>query len=65
MDKTTQLQYLVSGNHQYGRVSFGYTTTAAALEKARELLQNGHMDVRICTPRGRVLESEEFDQLET
>lgn len=64
MHRTTQLQYLVSGNHQYGRVSFGCATTAAALEKARELLQNGYMDVRICTPRGRVLQSDEFDQLE-
>jgi hypothetical protein len=64
MDRTTQLQYLVSGNHQFGRVSFGSDTTAAALKKARELLQEGYMDVRICTPRGRILLSDEFDQLE-
>ncbi|WP_166300095.1 hypothetical protein [Bradyrhizobium sp. 2S1] len=65
MDKTTQLQYLVSGNHQFGRVNLGRATIAAALSKARELLRDGYMDVRICTPRGQVLMPDEFDQLET
>jgi len=57
-------QYQVSGIHQFGRVSLGRATTAAALQKAKELLQEGYMDVRICTPRGRVLLSDQFDQLE-
>ncbi|WP_247333572.1 DUF2451 domain-containing protein [Bradyrhizobium sp. 147] len=42
----------------------GRATTAAALKKARELLQEGYSDVRICTPQGRILLSEEFDQFE-
>jgi hypothetical protein len=63
MDRTP-LQYLVSGRDQSGYVSLGRTTTADALKKARELLQDGYLDVRICTPQGRVLLSDEFDQFE-
>ena len=64
MDSAPQLPYRVSGDHQSGRVSLGRATTAAALEKARELLQEGYLDVRICTPQGRLLLSDEFDQFE-
>ncbi|MET4388928.1 hypothetical protein ABIB73_004693 [Bradyrhizobium sp. F1.4.3] len=63
MDRTP-LQYLVSGRDQSGYVSLGRTTTAAALKKAKELLQEGYIDVRICTPQGRILESDEFDEFE-
>jgi hypothetical protein len=63
VDKT-QLQYLVSGRDRSGYVSLGRATTAAALKKARELLQEGYFDVRICTPQGRILLSDEFDQFE-
>ena len=63
MDRTP-LQYLVSARDRSGYVSLGRTTTAAALKKARELLQEGYVDVRICTPQGRVLLSDEFDQFE-
>jgi hypothetical protein len=58
------LQYLVSGNNQFGRVNFGRPTAAEALKKAKELLEQGYMDVRICTPRGQILLSDAFDQLE-
>jgi hypothetical protein len=64
-DRTTQLQYLISGNNGFGRVNLGRDTATAALKKAKELLQEGYMDVRISTPRGQVLLSDEFDQLET
>jgi hypothetical protein len=63
MDKTS-LQYLVSGRDQSGYVSLGRATTATALKKARELLQEGYIDVRVCTPQGRILLSDEFDQFE-
>jgi hypothetical protein len=63
MDRTA-LQYLVSGRDQSGYVSLARATTAAALERARELLQEGYVDVRICTPQGRILLSDEFDQFE-
>jgi len=58
------LQYLISGNNGFGRVNLGRETAPAALKKAKELLQDGYMDVRISTPRGQVLLSDEFDQLE-
>jgi hypothetical protein len=59
-----KLQYLISGNNGFGRVNLGRDTAVAALKKAKELLQDGYMDVRICTPRGQVLLSDEFDRLE-
>ncbi|AWM11153.2 MULTISPECIES: hypothetical protein [Bradyrhizobium] len=65
MDRTPQLQYLVSGRDQSGYVSLSRDTTSAALKKARELLQEGYLDVRICTPQGRLLLSDEFDGFET
>jgi len=64
MDSTAQLKYLVSGNHQFGRITLGRPTAAGAVKEARELLERGYMDVRICTPRGQILLSNEFDQLE-
>jgi hypothetical protein len=64
MDRPAQLQYLISGNDECGRVNLGRDTAAEALKKARELLQEGYLDVRICTPRGQVLLSDEFDQIE-
>jgi hypothetical protein len=64
VDSATQLQYLVGGNNGAGRINLSRDTAAAALKKARELLQEGYMDVRICTPRGQILLPDEFDQLE-
>jgi hypothetical protein len=64
MDRSTHLQYLVSGRNLSGRVNLGRGTPEAALKKAREFLQEGYLDVRISTPRGRVLSPEEFDQLD-
>jgi hypothetical protein len=63
MDNTPQLQYLVSGNNQFGRINLGSPTAAAALKNAKELLERGYMDVQICT-RGQILRSDEFDQLD-
>jgi hypothetical protein len=64
MDRTTHLQYLISGTNLCGRVSLGRSTAEAALKKATEFLQEGYLDVRISTPRGRLLSPEEFDQLD-
>jgi hypothetical protein len=61
---TTQVQFLVSGNNQFSRVNIGRSTAAEALKQAREFLGRGYMDVKICTPRGRILLPDEFDQLE-
>jgi hypothetical protein len=64
MDRTTHLQYLISGRNLCGCVNLGRSTPEAALKKAREFLQEGYLDVRISTPLGRVLLPEEFDQLD-
>jgi len=64
MDSTTQLQYLVSGKNEFGRVNLGSLTATAALKNAKELLERGYTDVRICTPRGQILRSDEFDQID-
>jgi hypothetical protein len=34
------------------------------VKKARELVAQGYLDVRICTPRGQILMPDEFDQIE-
>jgi hypothetical protein len=64
MDKAMHPQYLISGRNQSGYVNLRRDTAAAALKKARELLHEDYLDVRISAPRGRVLSPEEFDQLE-
>ena len=64
MDRTTHLQYLIGGTNLCGRVNLGRDTAEAALKKAREFLQEGYLEVRISTPRGRLLSPEEFDQLD-
>ena len=64
MDSPTHLQYLISGRNLSGRVNLGRSTAEAALKKAREFVQEGYLEVRISTPRGRLLSPEEFDQLD-
>ncbi|WFU42593.1 hypothetical protein QA640_09070 [Bradyrhizobium sp. CB82] len=58
------MKYLVCGNHEGARENLTRATAAAALKKARQLLQEGYIDVRICTPRGQLLFSDEFNHLE-
>jgi hypothetical protein len=49
-----KLKYLVSGHHEGISEHLGRVTVAAALRKARQFVQEGYIDVRICTPRGQV-----------
>jgi len=49
MDRTTELHYLISGNNQFGRVNLS-RAAGAAVKKAKGLLQEGYLDVRISTP---------------
>jgi hypothetical protein len=58
------LKYLVGGNRDGLRENLRRGTAAAAVRKARQLLHQGYLDVRICTPRGRVLLEDEFNHLE-
>ena len=64
MGRTTHVRYLVSGINEYGDFNASRGTAAVVLKKARKLLQEGYVDVRICTPHDRVLLSDELDQLE-
>jgi hypothetical protein len=55
---------LINGNDQFGRVNPSRVASTAAVRKAKELLKEGYLDVRISTPRSRILWSDEFYQLE-
>jgi hypothetical protein len=64
MAKATRVPYLVTGTNEYGSANLGRGSATVALRLARKLLRDGYMDVRVCTPRGRVLQSDELDELE-
>ena len=57
------MPYLVSGTNEYGSSNLGRGKATFALRLARKLLREGYMDVRVCTPRGRLLQSDELDEL--
>ena len=57
------MPYLVTGTNEYGSANLGRGSATVALRLARKLLRDGYMDVRVCTPRGRVLQSDELDEL--
>ncbi|MCA1524957.1 hypothetical protein [Bradyrhizobium yuanmingense] len=63
MARATRVPYLVSGTNEYGSSNLGRGSAAVALRFARKLLREGYMDVRVCTPRGRVLQPDELDEL--
>lgn len=65
MARTTRVPYLVSGTNEYGSANLGRGSATVALRLARKLLRDGYMDVRVCTPRGRVLQSDELDELKS
>jgi hypothetical protein len=64
MARATRVPYLVSGTNEYGSSNLGRGTVKVALRLARKLLREGYMDVGVCTPRGRVLQSNELEGLE-
>ncbi|WP_280708128.1 hypothetical protein [Bradyrhizobium sp. BR13661] len=57
------MPYLVWATSEYGSTNLGRGSAAVALRLARKLLRDGYMDVRVCTPRGRVLQSDELNEL--
>ncbi|WP_128947568.1 hypothetical protein [Bradyrhizobium zhanjiangense] len=63
MARATRVPYLVSGTNEYGGSNLGRGSASVALRLARRFLREGYMDVRVCTPRGRVLQSDELDEL--
>jgi hypothetical protein len=63
MARAARVPYLVSATGEYGNANLGRGNATVALRLARKLLSDGFMDVRVCTPRGRVLLSDELDEL--
>lgn len=63
MARPIRVPYLVWATGEYGSTNHGRGNATVALRLARKLLRDGFMDVRVCTPRGRVLQSDELDEL--
>nr|WP_249137842.1 hypothetical protein [Bradyrhizobium tropiciagri] len=63
MARTTRVRYLITGTNAHGSANLGRGSATLALRIARKLLREGYTDVRVCTPRGRVLQSNEFHEL--
>ncbi|WP_314958084.1 hypothetical protein [Bradyrhizobium cosmicum] len=63
MARAVRVPYLVWATGEYGNANLGRSSATVALQLARKLLRDGYMDVRVCTPRGRVLQSDELDEL--
>jgi hypothetical protein len=59
-----RVRYLIAGTNAHGSASLGRGSATLVLRTARKLVREGYMDVRVCTPRGRVLQSDEFHELE-
>ena len=57
------MPYLITGTDADGCTNLGRGSATVALRMARKLLRDGFMDVRVCTPHGRVLQSDELDEL--
>lgn len=63
MAKATRVPHPFTGAKEYGSANLGRGSAIIALRLARKLLRRGYMDVRVCTPRGRILQSDELDEL--
>ncbi|MGY0570947.1 hypothetical protein ACTGJ9_007720 [Bradyrhizobium sp. RDM12] len=63
MARPIRVPYLIWATGEYGSAHHGRSDANVALRMARKLLRDGFMDVRVCTPRGRVLQSDELDDL--
>ncbi len=58
------MRYLITGTNAHGSANLGRGSATLALRIARKLLREGYADVRVCTPRGRVLQPDEFHELD-
>jgi hypothetical protein len=57
------MAYVISATNLVGAISLRRDAPVAALKKARELIEQGMMNVRITDEQGRQFEPAEFDQL--
>jgi hypothetical protein len=60
MARTARVPYLVSGTNEYRSANLGRGTAAVAVKLARKLLREGYMNVKVCTPQGRLLQPDEL-----
>ena len=63
------MPYLVRGTNEYRSANLGRGTAAVAVKLARKLLREGTMnvqnlDVKVCTPQGRLLQPDELCEFE-
>src|ERR1700730_10956013 len=61
-ESEADMPYVVTGTNMVGVISLRRDTPAAALKKARELIGDGVMNVRIADEQGRQYEAAEFDR---
>ncbi|MGX1318685.1 hypothetical protein AB7M17_002138 [Bradyrhizobium sp. USDA 377] len=64
MARAIRVPYLVSATNEYGCANLGRGSASLALRLARKFLRDGAIDVKVCTPRGRVLQADELGELE-
>jgi hypothetical protein len=57
------MAYIITATNLIGAISLRRDAPVAALKKARELVEQGMMDVRITDEQGRQYETAEFDLL--
>jgi len=63
MARPVRVPYLIWATGEYGSANHGRSNATVAMRLAQKLLRDGYMDVRVCTPRGRVLQADELDEL--
>jgi hypothetical protein len=57
------MDYIVTGRNATGAMALRRASALGAIKKAVELMGDGHVDVQITAPDGRVYSHAEFDQL--
>ena len=58
------MDYIITGRNVTGAMSLRRDSAVGAIKKAVELMGDGHVDVQITAPDGRVYGHTEFDQLD-
>jgi hypothetical protein len=59
------MDYIITGRNVTGAMSLRRDSAVGAIKKAVELMGDGHVDVQITAPDGRVYGHTEFAQLYT
>jgi len=57
------MTYIITATNLVGAISLRRDAPVAALKKARELIEQGMLNVRITDEQGRQFEPAEFDQV--